>query len=104
MYPCESVLLQFRIRFLPKGIPTVSYPESISIALFDCPHCIDNFAFDYQKIRNLGFRWLLASARKKLQKYAGDLMGKFSIFHWLIVLAVFFWASVIAKGPLPLAV
>ena len=31
--------------------------ETKSIALFDCPHCIDNFAFDYEKIRSLAFRW-----------------------------------------------
>jgi len=29
----------------------------LSIALFDCQHCTDNFAFDYEKIRNLSFRW-----------------------------------------------
>ncbi len=34
------------------------YPtETKSVALFDCPHCIDDFAFDYEKIRNLAFRW-----------------------------------------------
>ena len=31
--------------------------ETKSVALFDCPHCIDNFAFDYEKIRSLAFRW-----------------------------------------------
>ena len=28
-----------------------------SIALFDCPHCIDEFAFDYQKIAKLAYGW-----------------------------------------------
>lgn len=26
-----------------------------SIALFDCPHCIDEFSFDYQKIAKLAY-------------------------------------------------
>jgi len=37
--------------------PEDSQMETKSVALFDCPHCIDNFAFDYEKIRNLAFRW-----------------------------------------------
>ena len=28
-----------------------------NIALFDCPHCIDEFAFDYQKIAKLTYGW-----------------------------------------------
>ena len=28
-----------------------------SIALFDCPHCIDEFGFDYQKIAKLSYGW-----------------------------------------------
>ena len=28
-----------------------------SIALFDCHHCIDEFAFDYQKIAKLAYGW-----------------------------------------------
>lgn len=28
-----------------------------SIALFDCPHCIDEFAFDYQRIAKLTYGW-----------------------------------------------
>ena len=35
-----------------------SYPESgTSVALFNCPHCIDEFAFDYQKIAKLAYGW-----------------------------------------------
>ncbi len=30
--------------------------ETKSVALFDCPHCVDDFAFDYERIKNLGFR------------------------------------------------
>jgi hypothetical protein len=28
-----------------------------SIALFDCPHCIDEFAFDYKRIVGLAYGW-----------------------------------------------
>lgn len=28
-----------------------------SIALFDCPHCINEFAFDYQRIAKLTYGW-----------------------------------------------
>ncbi len=28
-----------------------------SIALFDCPHCIDEYAFDWQRIRSLATGW-----------------------------------------------
>jgi predicted RNA-binding Zn-ribbon protein involved in translation (DUF1610 family) len=31
--------------------------ETKSVALFACPHCVDNFAFDWQKVRNLAARW-----------------------------------------------
>ncbi len=27
------------------------------VALFDCPHCIDEFAFDWGKVRNLAVGW-----------------------------------------------
>ena len=30
---------------------------TMSIALFDCPHCIDEFRFDYQKIAKLTYGW-----------------------------------------------
>ncbi len=30
---------------------------TMSVALFDCPHCIDEFAFDYDRIKNLGVGW-----------------------------------------------
>jgi len=30
---------------------------TMSIALFDCPHCIDEFRFDYQKIGKLNYGW-----------------------------------------------
>ncbi|SRR6266566_3927262 len=30
---------------------------TMSIALFDCPHCVDEFAFDYQKIAKLTYGW-----------------------------------------------
>lgn len=30
---------------------------TMSVALFDCPHCIDEFAFDYQKIAKLIYGW-----------------------------------------------
>lgn len=34
------------------------YPaRTISVALFACPHCIDEFAFDWQRIRNLAYGW-----------------------------------------------
>ena len=34
----------------------VSFPESTtSVALFDCPHCVDEFAFDYQKTAKLTY-------------------------------------------------
>lgn len=28
-----------------------------SIALFDCPHCIEEFVFDYQKIAKVNYGW-----------------------------------------------
>ena len=28
-----------------------------SVALFDCPHCVDEFAFDYQKIAKFTYGW-----------------------------------------------
>jgi hypothetical protein len=28
-----------------------------SVALFDCPHCIDEFRFDYQRIAKLNYGW-----------------------------------------------
>lgn len=28
-----------------------------SIVLFDCPHCINEFAFDYQRIAKLTYGW-----------------------------------------------
>ncbi len=30
---------------------------TMSVAFFDCPHCIDEFAFDYDRIKNLGVGW-----------------------------------------------
>jgi hypothetical protein len=30
---------------------------TISIAFFDCRHCVDEFAFDWEKIRNLASCW-----------------------------------------------
>ncbi len=30
---------------------------TMSIALFDCPHCVDEFAFDWEKVRNLAVGW-----------------------------------------------
>lgn len=34
------------------------YPaRTISVALFDCPHCVDEFAFDYQRIAKLTYGW-----------------------------------------------
>ena len=31
--------------------------RTISVALFACPHCIDEFAFDWQRIRDLAYGW-----------------------------------------------
>ena len=31
--------------------------QTASIALFDCPHCIDEFRFDYQRIAKLNYGW-----------------------------------------------
>ena len=28
---------------------------TMSVALFDCPHCVDEFAFDYQRIAKLNY-------------------------------------------------
>lgn len=34
------------------------YPaRTISVALFACPHCIDEYAFDYQRIAKLNHGW-----------------------------------------------
>ena len=30
---------------------------TMSIAFFDCPHCVDEFAFDYQKVAKLNYGW-----------------------------------------------
>ena len=30
---------------------------AMSVALFDCPHCIDEFAFDFQRIAKLTYGW-----------------------------------------------
>ena len=36
----------------------MAYPESkTSVALFDCGYCIDDFAFDWLRIKNLGIGW-----------------------------------------------
>ena len=32
-------------------------PHTTSVALFDCPHCIDEFRSDYQKIAQLTYGW-----------------------------------------------
>ena len=32
-----------------------SMPELTSVALFACPHCVDEFAFDWPRIRNLAY-------------------------------------------------
>src|SRR6266568_9475887 len=48
-------LLQFRSPFFPRHRTPMT--ETKSIVLFDCPHCIDNFAFDWQRIRNLAVGW-----------------------------------------------
>lgn len=31
--------------------------RTIGVALFACPHCIGEFAFDWQRIRTLAYRW-----------------------------------------------
>ena len=31
--------------------------RTISVALFACPYCIDEFAFDWQRIRDLAYGW-----------------------------------------------
>jgi hypothetical protein len=42
----------------PEELPLASYPESTtSVALLACSHCIDEFAFDWQRIRNLAYGW-----------------------------------------------
>ena len=33
-----------------------SYESKMSVAFFDCPQCIDNFGFPWEKIRNLAAR------------------------------------------------
>lgn len=33
-----------------------SYESNMSVAVFDCSHCIHNFGFPWDKIRNLAIR------------------------------------------------
>jgi len=59
-----------------------SYPESkTSVALFDCPYCIDNFAFDYEKIRNLAFRWRVMVRCPGCENVIEVVMKGYQVIH-----------------------
>ncbi len=58
------------------------YPtDTKSITLFDCPHCIDDFAFDYEKIRNLGFRWRVMVRCPECENVIEVVMRGYQVIH-----------------------
>jgi|SRR5579859_908250 len=54
---------------------------TMSIALFDCPHCIDEFAFDYQKIAELNYGWRVHVSCPDCGNVVEVIMLNYSLIH-----------------------
>ena len=52
-----------------------------SIALFDCPHCVDEFAFVYDRIKNLGVGWRVTVRCPGCGNVLEIVMQGFQVIH-----------------------
>ena len=54
---------------------------TMSVALFACLHCIDEFAFDHRRIANLGYGWCVRVRCPGCGNIVAVVMLAYSVIH-----------------------
>lgn len=42
---------------------------TITVAIFNCPHCVDSFAFDFQKLKSLALHFESQGSLSRLSEH-----------------------------------